>query len=116
MKYSPKFLLYIASIDYLNEVEKKDFNFEFKSKIVKRNDSFFKIFNKFIDVEVFNNQQRKEDILIYNYLKYEVKNNKLSKKGLIEKYEKLVVLPLIEKNPDLMQELFQNGVYYLINS
>ena len=116
MKYSPKFILYIAAINYLNEVEKEEFNFEFKSKIVKRNDSFFNIFNKYINPEIFNNQQRKDDILLYNYLKYEVKDRKLVKKGLIAKYEKLVVIPLIQKNPDLMQELFQNGVYYLINS
>jgi hypothetical protein len=117
MKYSPKFILYFATLAHLDEEKVKAFNSEFKKKVVKRNDSFFNIYNKYVDVDTFNlNPKRREDILIYNYLKYEVKDKKLIKKGLIAKYEKLVVIPFLEKNPEYLKELFSEGVYYLMNT
>jgi len=117
MIYSPKFIVYFTSVNYLDEDSKKLLNQELKDAALKRNDLFIKILKKYIDFELFLKRPfYKEDILVYNYLQYEIKGTRLKNHKLIAKYEKEIIVPYFKEHANYRKELFENGIYYLLNA
>lgn len=54
-----------------------------------------------------------QDIWIFNYLEYDYKNKKLSKVGLIAKYEREIILSDVATHEDFVKNLKRKFNFYL---
>ena len=91
MKYSPLYIIFNQACKYLSEQEIN----ELKDKLSKTNNKqgkiFLRIFLQNFDIEVFKDKPLiLEDIWLYNYIKYEITEKKIPRRGLIEMYEKKI--------------------------
>jgi len=93
MVYQPRLILYLAVKNYLTEEQFENLKTDIAEKGTKRDMSFLKVIKKHFDIELFRIKPYIwQDIWLYNYLLYEVKN-KFIRKGLIAKYEREIFLP-----------------------
>jgi hypothetical protein len=93
MTYTPRFIIYLAVVKYLNKDQIEDLKKELGESGLKQDRKFLSIIKKYFDFEVFKDKPMLwQDIWIYNYLRYEVKL-RLPRRGLIAKYEKEVIIP-----------------------
>ena len=112
MKYSARFIIYMSAINYLEGEILDQFNEKLKSNPVTTINQLMKVFNEFIDLELLKDKPYIwQDIWIYNYLTYRGLRNRIE---LIKQYEKSIVIPTLENNEELNQNLKNWGTYYLM--
>ena len=93
MKYTPRFIIYWAVCRYLSEEEIESLrNNLAKGKLTQDNRFLSEIRKVFDFKRMLINPQIREDAWIYNHIEYEM-STRFHRKGLIAKYEKVVVLP-----------------------
>jgi len=93
MRYPPLYIIVTQACNYLTEEEAKELN----KKLSKINNYggrvFLKAFLKNFDIELFKDKPLiPEDIWLYNYIKYEITNTSIPRVGLIDLYEKRILL------------------------
>ena len=93
MQFTPRFIIFLAVSNYLNEREIESLKKELGEAPIKGDMTFLKIIRKHFDFEKFvYSPMIWQDIWLYNYIHLETKN-KLKAKGLILRYEKDVITP-----------------------
>ncbi len=93
MKYSPRYVIYLAITNYLKEDEIACLNYDLRHSKIDKTHQFLTIVDRYFDIEHFKNRPIIwQDVWLYNYLKNELKST-LIKKGLIKQYEKEIIQP-----------------------
>lgn len=91
MKYSPLYIIFTQACKYLTEQEINDLKDKLSKTNKKPGKIFLRIFLQNFDIEVFKDKPLiLEDIWLYNYIKYEITEKKIPRRGLIEMYEKKI--------------------------
>jgi hypothetical protein len=120
VRLSPKKVIYLAVSNYLSPDEAKMLLAELAEKDGRHDNTFLKITGKYFDFSLLKDKPYiKEDILIYNYLMYQLKpkktldlftkpqqitmSGKFPRTGLIVRYENRVILPQLH----LMEEAYK---------
>jgi hypothetical protein len=94
MRYTPRAIIFTAVSRYLSPEKMEEIKEELIKKNVKQDRAFLSVIKRHFDFNLMKDKPALwQDIWIYNYLEYEVKNNKLKPKGLIAKYEQEIVIP-----------------------
>lgn len=93
LKYSPRYVIYLAVTRYLKEEQIACLNYDLKHSKISQTTQFLTIVERYFDIEHFKNRPIIwQDIWLYYYLKHELKS-KLMKKGFIKQYEKEIIEP-----------------------
>jgi hypothetical protein len=93
MKYSPRYVIYLAIIKYLRKDQIACFNYELKHTKINESQEFLKVVDHYFDIDLFKNKPLIwQDIWLYYYLQKDFTSN-FGKKGLVMQYEKEVILP-----------------------
>ncbi len=93
MKYSPRYVIYLAIIKYLREEQIACFNYELQHTSIRETQQFLNIVERYFDTDLFKNKPLVwQDIWLYYYLKRDEKST-FCKKGLVQQYEKEIILP-----------------------
>ena len=108
MTYSPRFIIYLAVINYLDEEKVTSLKKDLGESNLKQDRRFLSIIRKHFDFEQFKDKSYIwQDIWLYNYLQYEIKS-KLHRKGLVAKYKREIILPqkkLLDKANEIMKNV-----------
>lgn len=91
MKYPPVYIIFTQACNYLTREEETIL--VNKLHKLKKLDGrpYLKVLLNNFDIEVFKDKPLiPEDIWLYNYIKYEITNKSIPKKGLIAKYERKI--------------------------
>ena len=92
MKYSPRYVIYLAIIKYLREEQIACFNYELQHTSIRETQQFLNIVERYFDTDLFKNKPLVwQDIWLYYYLKRDEKST-FCKKGLVQQYEKEIIL------------------------
>ncbi|WP_152266821.1 hypothetical protein [Agriterribacter humi] len=109
MKFSPQVIIYVAVKNYLTEDQAEVLKNELAKKKVMGDKIFMDTIKKHFDIEFFRTKPFIwQDIWLYNYLIYELRNTKMPKRGLIAKYEKEIIIPqeeVLEEARELVVKL-----------
>jgi hypothetical protein len=125
MVFSPRLIIYLAVANYLPKNKADALLNEITKKPSMRDSTFLKIVAKYFDFKDFRDKPYiKEDIWLFNYLMYQVKQKddfnplksgeeislkgRLLKKGLIIKYENQIIIPqyiLLDEAYETLNEL-----------
>ncbi len=93
LKYSPRYVIYLAVTRYLKEEQIACLNYDLKHSKISQTTQFLTIVERYFDIEHFKDRPIIwQDIWLYYYLKHELKS-KLMKKGFIKQYEKEIIEP-----------------------
>ena len=120
MRLSPKKVIYLAVSNYLSPDDAKILLAELAAKDGRHDNTFLKITGKYFDFNLLKDKPYiPEDILIYNYLMYQLKpkithnlftkhqqitmSGRFPRSGLIVRYENRIVLPQLR----LMEEAYK---------
>jgi hypothetical protein len=107
MTYTPRFIIYLAVINYLSEEQIEKLKKELGESNLKQDRRFLTIIKKHFDIEQLKDKPFIwQDIWLYNYLHYEIKS-RLPRKGLIAKYEREIIIPQ-KKFSDELKELMHS--------
>ncbi len=91
MKNTPLYIIFTQACKYLSEQEVNDLKDKLSKTNNKQGKIFLRIFLQNFDIEVFKDKPLiLEDIWLYNYIKYEITEKKIPRRGLIEMYEKKI--------------------------
>jgi hypothetical protein len=94
MKYSPRLIIFCAVSRYLNDVTYAKVLDQIGEEFPKQDRKFLSILKRHFNFELMKDKPYIwQDIWIYNYLKYEYKDHKFSRSGLLAKYEREIVIP-----------------------
>lgn len=92
MKYSPRNIILCGVSNYLNDASYDQLMVHLKKDFPKQDRKFIRIIQGYFDFELMRTHPfYKEDIWIYNYLKYDYEGNKLKKSWLLSKYEREII-------------------------
>lgn len=92
MRYPPVHIIYTQVCKYLKEEEKAEMNIKINKLKTMYGKQHLKVILEYFDVELFKNKPIiPEDIYLYNYIKYDIKENKsaMPRSGIIARYERL---------------------------
>jgi len=94
MKHSPRNVIFCAVAKYLDAKKYDKVLNQLGKEFPKQDRKFLTILKRHFDFEMMKDKPIiKEDIWIYNYLKYDYHNHKFARSGLIAKYEREIVIP-----------------------
>lgn len=101
MIYSPRNIILCSVSKYLNDMIYDQLIAHLKKDPPKQDRKYIRIIQGYFDFELMRTKPHfKQDIWIYNYLKYDYTGNKLKKLRLLAKYER----EIIRKNEDSYRE------------
>ena len=96
MKYSPRWVILCAVARYLDNFALTKVMDQIGREFPKQDRKFLRILKEHFNFELMKDKPRMwQDIWIYNYLKYDYDNHKFRRSGLLAKYEREVILPLL---------------------
>jgi hypothetical protein len=95
MKHSPRNIIFCAVSKYLDDKTYKKVMDQIGKEFPQQDRAFISIIKQHFDFELMQNRPViKQDIWIYNYLKYDWDNHKFKRSArLLVKYEKEVIIP-----------------------
>lgn len=92
MKYSPRNIILCGVSNYLNEATYDRLMAHLTKEFPKQDRKYIRIIQEYFDFEMMKTHPyHKEDIWIYNYLKYDYEGNKLKKLRLLSKYDREII-------------------------
>ncbi len=92
-KLNRRYILYWAVTNYLSVAETEKLRFELGKELPQQNKKFLAIVKKYFDFEMLKNKPViKEDIWVYNYFQYGLKN-KVEYRWLLKKYYDEIIVP-----------------------
>ena len=95
MKLLPRYIIFWAITNYIDEVKQEEIMKEFVTYKKIGDALFMRVINKHFNIEVFRkNPIIWQDIWLYNYITYDFKKGKFPKNNLIERYEKEIIIPV----------------------
>mgnify|MGYP006896873745 CR=1 FL=1 len=93
MIYPPVYIIFTQARKYLTREEETSLVNKLHKLDKFNGRPYLKVLLKNFDVEIFkDNPIIPEDIWLYNYIKYEITNKSIPKKGLIAMYERKIFL------------------------
>ena len=93
MKYSPRYVIYLAIINYLRKDQIACFNYELQHTEIDKSQQFLAVVDHYFDINLFKNNPRvRQDVWIHDYLQQGF-TSAFTKKGLLAKYGQEVLLP-----------------------
>jgi hypothetical protein len=94
MKYSPRNIIFCAVSKYLDDATYAKILDQIGKEFPKQDRKFISILKRHFNFEVLKDKPIAwQDIWIYNYLKYDWDGHMFKRSGLVEKYEREIVLP-----------------------
>lgn len=95
MKYSPRTIIFCAVSRYLDDPTNKKVMDQIWRKIPQQDRAFISILKQYFDFERMKDSPvLKDDIWIYNFLKYDWDNQKMQRTArLLVKYENEIIIP-----------------------
>jgi len=92
MKYDPKYIIFYAVVKYWSEEQLEKFKKALAKKNPSQNRAFVTVVKKFFDLErLKDNPMAWQDIWVYNYIQYDMKNRD---SYLLRRYEEEVIIPV----------------------